>query len=62
VYFLCDDGKMTVVRPGRTFDVVAENELGEESFASPAISQGQMLIRGLTHLYCIGPSRDGAND
>jgi outer membrane protein assembly factor BamB len=54
VYFLCDDGTMTVVRPGREFDVVATNELGEEAYASPAISNGQMFIRGLRHLYCIG--------
>jgi outer membrane protein assembly factor BamB len=54
VYFLCDDGTMTVVRPGREFDVVAKNELGEECYASPAISCGQIYIRSLRHLYCIG--------
>ena len=54
VYFLCDDGTMTVVRPGKDFDVVAKNELGEESFASPAISGGQIFVRGVKHLYCIG--------
>jgi outer membrane protein assembly factor BamB len=54
VYFLCDDGTTTVVRPGREFDVVAKNELGEETYASPAISSGQMFIRGLRHLYGIG--------
>ena len=54
VYFLCDDGTMTVVRPGKEFDVVAKNELGEETFASPAVSQGQMFLRGVEHLYCIG--------
>ena len=54
VYFLADDGVMKVVRPGATLDVVAENELGEYCFASPAISQGQMFLRGEKHLFCIG--------
>ena len=27
--------------------------LGEETYASPAISGGQIFLRGLQHLYCI---------
>ena len=53
VYFLADDGVMTVVEPGPGFKAVARNELGEETRASPAISQGKMLLRGVEHLYCI---------
>jgi outer membrane protein assembly factor BamB len=52
-YFLADDGIMKVVRPGAELDVVAENDLGEYCFASPAISNGQMFLRGEKHLYCI---------
>ena len=54
VYFLNDDGVMNVVRPGPTFACVARNELGEKTFASPAISQGQIFLRGDKHLFCIG--------
>jgi hypothetical protein len=54
VYFLADDGITKVVRPGKTLDVVAENPLGEYCYASPAISQGQIIIRGEKHLYCLG--------
>ena len=60
VYFLNDQGRMNVVKPGPTFVRVAQNELGERTFASPAISQGQMFLRGDAHLFCIGerePSR-----
>ncbi len=53
VYFLGDDGVTTVVRPGDTFDKVARNELGEHCFASPAISNGRMFIRGDQHLFCL---------
>ncbi len=57
VYFLADDGIMKVVRPGKQLDVVAENPLGEYCYASPAISQGQLFVRGEKHLFCIGTSK-----
>jgi len=58
-YFLADDGITKVVRPGddSKIDVVAENEIGEHCFASPAISQGRLFIRGEKHLYCIGDKK-----
>ncbi|MCA9146008.1 MAG: PQQ-binding-like beta-propeller repeat protein [Planctomycetaceae bacterium] len=52
-YLVADDGVTTILRPGAKLDVVAENSLGEFSFASPAISDGQLFIRGEKHLYCI---------
>jgi outer membrane protein assembly factor BamB len=54
VYFLADDGTTKLVRPGPKPEIVAENALGEYCYASPAISQGQLFIRGEKHLYCIG--------
>ena len=33
---------------------LARNELGEKTFASPAISHGQIFLRGGQNLYCIG--------
>lgn len=54
VYFLSDDGIMTLVRPADEIEIVAENPLGEYCFASPAISQGQIFLRSEHHLYCIG--------
>jgi len=53
VYFLSDEGVMTVVRPGPEYKVAARNVLGENCFASPAISGGHVFIRAEKHLYCI---------
>ena len=53
VYFLNDEGVTRVVKPGPQFQLVAQNELGEKCFASPAISAGQIFIRGDNHLFCI---------
>ena len=54
VHFTADDGVTKIIRPGEKFEVVAENELGEEVYASPAISRGCLFIARAKHLYCIG--------
>jgi outer membrane protein assembly factor BamB len=54
VYFTADDGITKIVRPGAQLDVVAENALDEYVYASPAISDGKIYIRGEKSLYCIG--------
>lgn len=58
VYFLSDKGVMTVVKPGAELEIVARNELGENTYASPAISDGQIFLRGAKHLYCISTDKN----
>lgn len=53
VHFLSDAGVTTVIRPGKELDVVAENELGEDCYASPAISGGSLYIRSEKSLFRI---------
>jgi outer membrane protein assembly factor BamB len=60
IYLVSDEGKTSVVKAGRKFDRVAVNELGERCQASPAISDGRLLIRGEKHLYCLAESGDAA--
>lgn len=57
VYFPADDGTTFVVKASRQFEVVHKNALKEETYASPALSDGQIFIRGVNHLYCIGERR-----
>ncbi len=54
IYFLNDDGVMHVVKAGPRYELLARNELGERTYASPALSRGQMFLRGFRNLYCIG--------
>jgi len=54
VYCTADDGTVSVVKPDEMLQLVSTNALGESSFASPAISQGQLFIRGEKHLFAIG--------
>ena len=54
VYMPNDEGVVTVFKPGAVYENVAKNTLGEGLFASPAISNGKIYIRGKKNLYCIG--------
>lgn len=57
VYYQSDRGVTTVFRPGKTPQKLAENALGEDTFASPVVSQGQIYLRGVTHLFAIGAGK-----
>jgi outer membrane protein assembly factor BamB len=54
IYVTNEDGVTVVVRAGPKFEVVAENDFGEYTLSSPAISQGQLFIRTDKALYAIG--------
>jgi outer membrane protein assembly factor BamB len=54
VYMPNDEGVITVIKPGPAFRYIAKNPIGEKMFASPAISNGKIYIRGFRHLFCIG--------
>lgn len=54
VYMPNDAGIITVFKPGSTYENVAKNSIGESMFASPAISNGRIYLRGKKHLFCIG--------
>ena len=53
IYMPKDDGVITVIKPGPKYEYIAKNALGEKMFASPAISNGKIYLRGFQHLYCI---------
>jgi outer membrane protein assembly factor BamB len=61
LYFLDDAGEMFVLKAGPTFEVLSRNELDEECYASPAIRRGQIFVRTLNNLYCIGQPVNGHN-
>ena len=54
IFFINDDGQVNVIKPGRQLERVATYELGESCYASPAISDGRIYLRGFKHLFCIG--------
>jgi len=53
VYMPNDNGVITIIKPGPGFESIAKNSIGEKMFASPAISNGKIYLRGFEHLFCI---------
>jgi outer membrane protein assembly factor BamB len=60
VYFLNDAGKCTIVAAAAAYRKLAENDLADETIASPAVAHGCIYQRGKTMLYCIGRTDEGA--
>ncbi len=53
VFFLDEDGDTYVMPLGREFKVERTNALDELCCATPSISQGKLLIRTASQVYCI---------
>jgi outer membrane protein assembly factor BamB len=53
LYFQSEAGKAFVLKPGRAYELLAENDLGEPAQASYAIADGAIFLRTAQHLYRI---------
>jgi len=53
IYLSNKKGATTIIKPGRTYDVIATNQLDAELWASPAVIGDALLLRSKTHLYRI---------
>jgi outer membrane protein assembly factor BamB len=55
VFFTNEKGETVVIDADRQeYTELARNELGEDVYASPAISQGRFFFRTARHLVCVG--------
>jgi outer membrane protein assembly factor BamB len=57
IYITDEDGVTSVVQAGPTFAILAENDMGQYTLSSPAISEGQIFLRTDGFLYAIGQRR-----
>ena len=53
VFCLDEGGQTFVIQAGPEFKLVAQNPLDEMCWASPAVSDGAVFLRGTEHLFCI---------
>jgi outer membrane protein assembly factor BamB len=53
LFFLSEEGTTYVVKAGVDFQVLQTNALEELCLSTPAVSQGHLLIRTASKLYCI---------
>ncbi|MHC4266825.1 MAG: outer membrane protein assembly factor BamB family protein, partial [Planctomycetota bacterium] len=56
IYFSDQNGKTTVLKAGRAFEVLAVNQLDDGFMASPAVVGRCLIMRTKTHLYRIEES------
>jgi outer membrane protein assembly factor BamB len=54
LYCTTRKGEVVVLRAAKKYELLAINQLGEESYATPAIADGKMYIRTFSHLLSIG--------
>ena len=56
IYVGSEPGKVTVLKPGAQWEVLATNDMGEEIYATPAFAGDRMYLRTRATIYCIGQS------
>ena len=53
IYLMSIDGIVSVIKAGRTYELLAQNDVGERLAASLAISNGTIYLRSYEALYAI---------
>jgi outer membrane protein assembly factor BamB len=59
IFLASEDGKVAVVRAGKDWDVLAVNDIGENCYATPALSGGEIYLRTDEALYRFGTGDRG---
>ncbi|HEY3789332.1 MAG TPA: PQQ-binding-like beta-propeller repeat protein [Urbifossiella sp.] len=52
--YLASAGKSYVIKAGPTLEILATNDLGDTSSASPAVAGGRIYLKGRKWLFCVG--------
>jgi outer membrane protein assembly factor BamB len=56
VFLASEEGKVTVLKAGRDWEIAAINDLEEGCFATPALAEGHIYLRTSEALYRFGSS------
>ena len=59
IYIASESGKIVVIKPGADWEVIAVNDLKQDTFATPALSKGKIFVRTSESLYCFGGEEKG---
>ena len=57
LYCISKQGQVVVLAASRKFKILARTELGEKTFATPAVANGVMYLRTQSRLYSVGKAR-----
>jgi outer membrane protein assembly factor BamB len=53
LYCVSEDGDVFVIKTGAEYEELAKNSMGEVVMATPAISDGLLIVRGQKNVYAI---------
>ncbi len=53
IFCLDDSGTTHVLKPGPEFEVLAQNSIDDQFWASPAFADGSIVLRGVDGVYCV---------
>ena len=56
IYLASEDGDVFVVKAGPKYELLSKNPVGEVMMATPAISDGVVIVRTVSHLYAFADS------
>jgi outer membrane protein assembly factor BamB len=54
VYLMDKKGTMHIFKADKTFSMIGEPNIGEQTFCTPAFAEGKIFVRTGNNLYCIG--------
>ena len=54
LYVMTTAGDVVVLRAGSTYELLAINPLGEKSHSTPAVGDGRLYFRTVSHLIAVG--------
>ena len=61
LYLASEDGDVFVVKAGRQYELLSRNTMGQPLMASPALSQGMLILRGENAIYALGDRKSSRN-
>lgn len=57
IYLTSEDGEIHVAKAGPKYEHLASNPMGEVLMATPAITKGMLVVRGMKHVYGISEAK-----
>jgi outer membrane protein assembly factor BamB len=61
LYLASEDGDVFVVKAGRQYELLSKNVMGQPLMATPALTQGMLIVRGDKAVYALGERKSAKN-
>jgi outer membrane protein assembly factor BamB len=58
IYAVSEGGKVVVIQAGPQWQVLSPSDLGEDTYATPAVAGNHIYLRTMSTLYCFGNLQD----